>query len=362
VTAALGFLFVLAAIIVRLLLQRNPSLTLAGGSPQQLRSAVDWLFYSGVALCSISYFLFLRRRGTGGLSRFASGKVRTTQFVVPEDNITSYPSYGWTTRCPMCLLPQAKLPRSIRDPHGITCSCIRPECNASILIERFDNVLSFSATETPGVAPRRSEVLYENGVLAGIARDWIGASTAFSAAMQTSKARYLRECLDLAEEARTTRIDPAVGEHMFLSIQAHDRSDSASARREIEEVLRIAPNYGRAHADLGTFLVGGGQVAEATREIELAIRLSPDLARAHHLRALLYQDAGEAASAEKAFHYALKVDPEYGVAHACLAELYSGLKRFDEARAHRDKAIAAGEILNLEKLAIPNRWPYLHEC
>jgi hypothetical protein len=48
-----GFLLVLVAIIVRVLLQRNPSLTFAGASPQRLRDAVDWFFYIGLTLCCI---------------------------------------------------------------------------------------------------------------------------------------------------------------------------------------------------------------------------------------------------------------------------------------------------------------------
>ena len=65
--------------------------------------------------------------------------------------------------------------------------------------------------------------------------------------------------------------------------------------RELQEVLRLKPDYAEAHNNLGTAFYQQGRTGEAIRQFQEALRLKPDYAGARkNLDAVLATKADSA--------------------------------------------------------------------
>ena len=82
-----------------------------------------------------------------------------------------------------------------------------------------------------------------------------------------------------------------------------------------------------------------GHLADARREIETLLRIAPDLAEAHYAAAGIYDRLGEAERAVAAASRALELEPSF----TDLRPIYAGnllkLRRFDKAEAEAKKAL-----------------------
>ena len=79
---------------------------------------------------------------------------------------------------------------------------------------------------------------------------------------------------DLAEAA--THPETAAGAHYFLARIARQANDLETARREIDESLRLAPRHADAWAELGLIEMRTGAYADAERSLGKALEMEPD--------------------------------------------------------------------------------------
>ena len=134
--------------------------------------------------------------------------------------------------------------------------------------------------------------------------------------------------------------------------RAADRGDTRgaqaqvqSAREQLEEAVRIRPDYALARSNLAIVLERQGDWAGAEREYRAAIRISPRLSAAHCNLGNLLFERGDLAGASASFRDALRIDPadlearkalgqalaQHGEPDAAILELRQAL-----ARAPRD--------------------------
>jgi tetratricopeptide (TPR) repeat protein len=94
------------------------------------------------------------------------------------------------------------------------------------------------------------------------------------------------------------------------------------AVEHLRTAVRLRPESGQAHANLGNALTRAGLVEEAAAELEKAVRITPNNAGAHNdLGVLLWRAQGNRAEAIAQFREALRIDPTYGPAQRNLEKV-----------------------------------------
>jgi len=94
------------------------------------------------------------------------------------------------------------------------------------------------------------------------------------------------------------------------------------ALEAFKQVIRIDPDYAKAHCNLG---VTYGQLGFHKDEIEAykqAIRIDPDYAKAHYNLGVAYGQLGFHKDAIESFKQAIRIDPDYANAHYNLGVAY----------------------------------------
>ncbi len=96
----------------------------------------------------------------------------------------------------------------------------------------------------------------------------------------------------------------------------------------------------RVRLELAGLYFERGQHTTALEEVKLALAAKPDMVEAYGLRALIYGSLGDARSAEESFQRALQLAPSDGNNMHIYGWFLCQQKRFVEADAQFDKALA----------------------
>jgi tetratricopeptide (TPR) repeat protein len=115
----------------------------------------------------------------------------------------------------------------------------------------------------------------------------------FQAAIETAFASYLKG----------SPRDPWAYYHYAAIQYAHEqaggRRDYQAAMANLNEALRLNPNFAEAHFELGVIALAQGKVEQAIVALEKAVNLDPRLATAHYRLGLAYRQTGNAARAKE---------------------------------------------------------------
>ena len=137
--------------------------------------------------------------------------------------------------------------------------------------------------------------------------------------------------------------------------EAHLRNkDSAPARQEFEEALRLDPKHPKALLGMGEVCLLEGDVSAAIRWISNGLRLRED-AQGYASRGYAHMTLGDPDAARADFERALQVEPTHPLAHFNLAVLYTQAKRPRRAEHHYGRAIQFSEGPSSEADARVNR-------
>jgi Flp pilus assembly protein TadD len=117
------------------------------------------------------------------------------------------------------------------------------------------------------------------------------------------------------------------------------RGDDAEAATQLVEAVRIRPNSGSAHAELGQIDAKLGRNDEALSQLQAAVRLEPDDARNHYRIGLLLAAAGRTEDASAEFGNAIRLEPEDEEAHYNLGIARAIQGRVPEAAAEFEAAV-----------------------
>ena len=117
--------------------------------------------------------------------------------------------------------------------------------------------------------------------------------------------------------------------------------DARGAQEQFEQVLRISPDYARAHHSLAILAEADGRHAEALERFAAAVKYGPDDASSRVGFADLLRRAGRLSEALGQYDQASKLDPRRVDATLGVAQTLAGLRRYQEAKDRLFQATAA---------------------
>lgn len=133
----------------------------------------------------------------------------------------------------------------------------------------------------------------------------------------------------------------AVADRLYREgIEAMGRHDAVGAQESFQRLVKVAPDYRGAHAALGaSYLTQGNDagIAELRKEEEL----HPDDAAAFEVLARYFQYKGQSGEALEQWQAVLRLQPKNRDAAGTVGQLLVGAKRYEEAIAVLQAALAA---------------------
>jgi len=118
-----------------------------------------------------------------------------------------------------------------------------------------------------------------------------------------------------------------------------DEGESKDAISQMQEAIRLKPDYADAHYNFGIALLNKNQSGEAISQFQEAIRLKPDFADAHIDFGVALLNQGRTDEAISQFQEAIRLDPDYAEAHMNLGIALLNQGRTDVAIDQYQEAI-----------------------
>jgi tetratricopeptide (TPR) repeat protein len=144
----------------------------------------------------------------------------------------------------------------------------------------------------------------------------------------------------VAQLEQALRLKPDFAEaHNNLGSVLMEQGRLGEAVGQYEEALRLKPEHAEAHNDLGSALVQLGRLPEAIEHYEQAVRLKPDLAEAHNNLGNALDQSHRPREAIGQYEQALRIDPNLAEAHYNWAVALVELGRLPEAIGHYEQAL-----------------------
>lgn len=128
--------------------------------------------------------------------------------------------------------------------------------------------------------------------------------------------------------------------HCNLGIALQSLGRTPEAIAQYEEALRLKPDLVEAHNGIGNALLAAGRMPEAIAHYQQAIVLKPDYVEAHNdLGCALAKVKGREGEAVAQFGEALRLEPGFMAAHFNLANTLNAMGRAEDAVAEFEAAL-----------------------
>jgi len=132
--------------------------------------------------------------------------------------------------------------------------------------------------------------------------------------------------------------DLTVKEAFGLAVKNHQEGKIDIAQKLYNQVLKIDPNYAKAHNNLGIIFKGLGENQKEKECYEKAIEIDPNYADAHNNLGIILQELGEKQKAKECYEKAIEIDPNYADAHNNLGVIFEKLEDYNKAKSYYKKA------------------------
>jgi choline-sulfatase len=133
--------------------------------------------------------------------------------------------------------------------------------------------------------------------------------------------------------AQALELSPREWKALYLRSMILNRSgETAAARRLLEEVVAVRPDFARAQHDLGVIYARDGDTPRAIAAYRRALALAPN-ALSHNGLGAIYARAQKWELAVSEFEKAIRIQADYATAYDNLAQAYRALGRPDKAEA-----------------------------
>lgn len=148
-----------------------------------------------------------------------------------------------------------------------------------------------------------------------------------------------KEAMDELQEA--VRLKPDFTEaHNNLGAVLEDEGRLPEAIEQYRLALDLKPDFEEAHYNLGIALQKTGRLPEAIDQYWQAIQLKPDDAAARDHLGTILEQAGRIPEAEDQFQHALQINPDDAGAHYNLGVALQQTGRLAEATEHYERAVS----------------------
>ena len=118
--------------------------------------------------------------------------------------------------------------------------------------------------------------------------------------------------------------------------------DLESAIEESRAAIKLQPDLGKAHLQLGLGLIAKQEWRTATVALKDALKLEPDLAQAHYSLGTIQQSLGNPKAAIQSYRQAIELQPYFPDAHYRVASLLKISGHMREALLHMEAAAIGG--------------------
>ncbi len=144
----------------------------------------------------------------------------------------------------------------------------------------------------------------------------------------------------LKELNEALRLNPEYIEvHNNLAVTHYKMGNYEESLGELRVAVRLNPDYTEAHSNLGSLYGRLERYDEAVEELKLAIKLNPDYAAAHNNLGHIYALQNKNKEAIEEFKKAIKLNPSYAPAYCNLGCIYSEMGMFKEGVEEFQEAI-----------------------
>ncbi|HXC99660.1 MAG TPA: tetratricopeptide repeat protein [Verrucomicrobiae bacterium] len=127
--------------------------------------------------------------------------------------------------------------------------------------------------------------------------------------------------------------------HGNLGAALLDKGQNEEAIEQLQEAIRLKPDFAGARNNLATALSNTGRMGEAIDQFQEAVRLGPDDARAHDNLGAALGRKGQMDAAIDQFREAIRLKPDFAGAHNNLGNALSSEGRLDAAIGEFQEAI-----------------------
>ena len=110
--------------------------------------------------------------------------------------------------------------------------------------------------------------------------------------------------------------------HYELGVEYHKQELADQAIEELQQAIKIDPNYAEAHYELGVLYHEKENYKAAFREFQQAVKSNPDYAEAHFRLGIIYQVLKGYGQAITEFEEVLKIDPNFLWVHTAIGNVY----------------------------------------
>jgi tetratricopeptide (TPR) repeat protein len=165
-----------------------------------------------------------------------------------------------------------------------------------------------------------------------------GAVTILCLALTRQQIGYWKDSEVLFRHAVEVTKDNYVA-HNMLGYELGKKGQSDEAMRQIQEAIRLQPNYAEAHNNLGSFLGQKGQTDEAIQQFQEALRLKPDGVEAQRNLGVALEKKGQEDQATSQYQQALRLKPDDAEAHNNFGVALYKKGQTEEAIRHYQEAI-----------------------
>jgi tetratricopeptide (TPR) repeat protein len=124
--------------------------------------------------------------------------------------------------------------------------------------------------------------------------------------------------------------------HYKLGVEYHKKEQADQAIQELQQAIKIDPNYAEAHYELGVlyqekasdegerreFQQANADYESALREFQQAIKSNPDYAEAHFRLGIMYQGLEGYDQALREFDEVLRINPSFPRIHTAMGSIY----------------------------------------
>ncbi len=121
--------------------------------------------------------------------------------------------------------------------------------------------------------------------------------------------------------------------HYEQALEYREQDLPDQAIKELEQAIKINPDYAEAHYQLGVLYYEKEDFTTAMRELQRAVSISPDHADAHYWLGILFQKLRGYQQALDQFEEVLRINPKFARIHTAVGNVYfeRGLRAWGRA-------------------------------
>jgi Tfp pilus assembly protein PilF len=134
---------------------------------------------------------------------------------------------------------------------------------------------------------------------------------------------------------------------MFRAIDYCDQGDESRREAELVKAIRLAPQYARAHYDLGHHYGILGQTDKAIDKFQEALSHDLSFAPAYFNLGVAYGHLQQPEESARYYHKTIELDDSFPEAHNNLGFHYASVEEFGRAQTHWYRAVELGYIVNV---------------